>query len=68
MSKSLPTSNRRRSIMIGVIVVTLLGVIHLGMLVAGLEAGWFAWTTPFAFWGIAMLTYKRELQRRDDAA
>jgi hypothetical protein len=62
ISPKLSPERRRRSILIGIVFIALLGFAHLGLLLSGIENGWFAWTTPFAFWGIAYLSYKRELK------
>jgi len=62
-----PSAARRRSVFIGVVVFFVLGLAHLGMLLIGAEHGWFAWTTPFAFWGVAYLAYRRELRGDDEA-
>lgn len=62
-------ARRRFSIMLGIWVVTLLGFLHLMLLLTGMENGsWITWTTPFAFWGIAFLSYKRDLKGKADDA
>ena len=59
------TPARRRSIGIAVAGVAFLGFVQLLRLLTGDVGGWLAWTSPFAFWGIAYLSYRRYLKPED---
>jgi hypothetical protein len=56
------TPARRRRILISVAVVTVLGFGQLVRLLIGNMHGWWAWTSPFALWGMAYMAYSRYLK------
>src|SRR5690349_17517093 len=62
MTTSRFTPARRRSVRAAVMGIVFIGFVQLVRLLTGNVNGWLAWTTPFAFWGIAYFSYRRYLQ------
>jgi hypothetical protein len=58
---------RQRKITTDVLHAAALGCVFLALLANEEEHGWLEWTTPFALWGVAFLTYMLGAKNDDGA-